>query len=410
MKRPLLLLAVLLAAGPARAETPKTFAGTWETTFGRMTLTQQGKKVEGHYEYDGRRCPVSGQVEKNRLTFTYEEPGVKGEGWFELAADGNSFAGKWRPRGESGWGDWKGQRAATQTAATGFAGLWTTTYGRMRLTEKGGRVHGIYGPGGLSTIEGKREGNRLTFRYREPEAAGAAWFELAADGRSFRGKWKQDGKEGWSDWTGSRVEAVPGRVWLVVLEANWEKDLSEQEYQFGTMLRAFFARSEKVKVRHRFFTDAASLAKWCREVAYLAEPVVLCVATHGTPKGVTVSGKTIGAAALAGALRHCDNLRLLHFSACLMMKDRLASEMVGALAGQAAFPISGYRTSVDWAASAIIEFLYFDLILLRGMAPEAAEKQLGKLLPFAGDRRIPGAVLPPAGFRLLLPKTQAAAK
>jgi hypothetical protein len=410
VKRPLLLLVVLVSAGAARAQAPKTFAGTWETTYGRMTLTQQGKKVEGFYLLDGQRCPLRGQVEKKRLTFTYEEPDVKGEGWFELAADGNSFAGKWRARGDSPWGDWKGERVGAQVVPAGFGGLWTTSYSRMRLTEKDGRVQGIYGPGGASTIDGKREGKKLTFRYKEPDAAGEARFELSADGKSFRGKWKQDGRSGWADWTGSRVEPVPGRVWLVVLEANWERDLSEQEYQFGTMLRAFFARSAKVQVRHRFFTDAANLSRWCREVAYLAEPVVLCVATHATPKGVTVDGKTIGADALANALRHCDNLRLLHFSACLIMKDRLAAEMVAALDGRTTFPISGYSTTVDWAASAIIEFLYFDLILLRGMTPENAEKQLGKLLPFAGDKRIPGAVLPPAGFRLLLPKAKAAAK
>lgn len=404
MKKSLLL--VLLFAWPSLARGQGSFAGTWDTSFGRMTLTQEGKKVRGHYEMEGNRCPVNGTVEKNRLTFTYEEPDVKGEGWFELSADGKGFSGKWRPDGGKGWREWTGKRVVV--AAPGFAGLWSTTYGRMRLTEASSRVQGIYGTGGVSTIDGKREGKKLTFTYQEPAVAGEGWFELSADGKSFSGKWREKGRSAWADWKGQRVEPVAGRVWLVVLEANWENDLSEQEYAFGAMLRAFFARSAKVQVRHRIFTDVASLTKWSKEVAYLAEPVVLVVATHGSPQGVTVGGKTIGARALADALRHCDNLKLLHFSACQLMKDKLAAEMVRSLDKRVAFPISGYTTTVDWAASAIIEFTYFDMILLRGMTPSAAAEQVGKLLPFSGDKPIPGAAIPPAGFRLLLPESDAA--
>ena len=41
---------------------------------------------------------------------------------------------------------------------------------------------------------------------------------------------------------GPRVRPQAGRVWLVVLKANWERDLEEEEYSFGVMLRTFFAR------------------------------------------------------------------------------------------------------------------------------------------------------------------------
>src|SRR5947209_11314302 len=143
----------------------------------------------------------------------------------------------------------------------------------------------MYGPGGAATIDGKIEAKRFKFTYQEPIVAGEGWFEQSADGKGFSGKWRANGQSAWAEWKGKRVEPVAGRTWLVVLEANWENDLSEQEYAFGTMLRAFFARSPRVQVRHRYFTDAASLSKWSKEVAYLAEPVVLVIATHGTPKG-----------------------------------------------------------------------------------------------------------------------------
>ena len=70
---------------------------------------------------------------------------------------------------------WKGKRVGAQVVSKGFGGLWTTTYGRMRLTEKAGRVQGVYGPGGASTIDGKREGKKRIFRYKEPDAAGCTW-------------------------------------------------------------------------------------------------------------------------------------------------------------------------------------------------------------------------------------------
>ena len=65
MKRWMLVLALALAGGRSHAQ--GSFAGTWDTTFGPMTLTQKGAAVEGHYEYDGNRCPIRGTVEKRRL-------------------------------------------------------------------------------------------------------------------------------------------------------------------------------------------------------------------------------------------------------------------------------------------------------------------------------------------------------
>ena len=81
-----------------------------------------------------------------------------------------------------------------------------------------------------------------------------------------------------------------------------------------------------------------------------------------------------------------------------MMKDKLAVEMCKKLEKDAPFPISGYTTSVDWAASAVIEFMYFDLVLSRNMNPKEASEQLLKLMPFAGDKKVPGDRSPRRGF------------
>src|SRR5215470_11914263 len=89
------LVLVLLGALPLRAA--DSFAGTWETTFGRLVLTQKGDEVKGTYQFaPGAPCTLEGKVEKNKLTFTYKEPDATGEGWFQLSPDGRTFEGKWR--------------------------------------------------------------------------------------------------------------------------------------------------------------------------------------------------------------------------------------------------------------------------------------------------------------------------
>jgi hypothetical protein len=360
-------------------------------------------RVQGTYVFGGTHGSIDGRVEKAKLTFRYQEPGVRGEGYFELAKDGQSFEGKWREDGSPAWLPWEGQRVQTAEVPPSFDGVWETTYGRMRLVEESKRVHGIYAYSDVSSLEGTREGKRLVFRYREPDTTGEGWFELSADGGMFTGKWKARGTATWETWTGRRLEPASDRVWLVVFETNWERDLEEPEYSFGTMLRAFFARAPQVRMRHRMFQDKTSFRRWCRELAYIPEPVVLCLAAHGTPQGITVSGQTIGAADLAEGLRYARSLRLLHFSACLALKGRLAADLSAALGKEGQFPISGYTTAVDWAASAIIEFAYLDLILCRGLTPAKAAEQVRTMLPFANDKALPGAAYPAAGFRLVVP-------
>ena len=107
------------------------------------------------------------------------------------------------------------------------------------------------------------------------------------------------------------------------------------------------------------------------------------------------------------SLRLASDLKHLHFSACLTLADATAGERMTELAKRAKFPITGYSTSVDWAASAIIEFAFLDLVLSRKMSAEEAVEQLHLLLPFVGDEAPDGSVFRPAGFRLVLPQKAA---
>jgi hypothetical protein len=366
------------------------FAGRWITTWGPMDLTQDGDGVRGTYLYQGQPCDVDGKMEGARLVFRYQDSSGAGDGWFELISHGQ-FRGQYRLDGTEHWLPWTGQR--------GWDAIWDTSFGRMRLIQEQGRVHGFYDGAVPGTIEGKVENHRLVFRYQEPTIGGRGWFELSDDELRFHGEWQPDGSDKPGQWTGQRVLARVGVTWLVVIEAHWQHSLADRDFSYGGMLKEIFARLPNVAVRQRFFNDEASLARWCREVVYFPEPAVVLIASHGTPEGVTVHGRTINTRFVIDSLRHAQNVQLLHFSTCLVMKEDNAGDFAKRIEVGAPFPISGYTTAVDWGGSAVVEFSYLDLILGKHKSPEQAAALLPKLVAYAGDEAPEGCPYSPAGFR-----------
>lgn len=371
-----------------------TFAGRWMTSFGPMELTEEGEAVRGTYWNQGVPCAIEGTRAGERLDFHYREPAEAGEGWFELSRFGR-FAGQWRRDGHDDWYVWQGQRV--------WDGVWETSFGRMRLVQEADRVVGFYDGAGPSRIEGQLVDGRLVFRYEEPQARGEGSFAMAEDGLSFAGEWRSETMPAWSSWAGRRVRPTPGRIWLMVVEAHWQRSLAEGEYSYGGMLREFFARMPEVAVRQRFFNDEASLQRWCRELMYFPEPAIVLIASHGSPQGVSVHGQTIDTKQVIDSLRHADNIQLLHFSSCLVLQEDQAGDFARRVEREVPFPVSGYTTSVDWGGSAILEFNYLDMILAKGLSPEEAAEQLPLLVAYAGDEPVPGSPYAPAGFRFFRP-------
>lgn len=399
----LLTAACMVLCTPVLAQdaSPASFAGAWDTTYGLLIVEQDGGVVRGTYSYGGGSS-IAGTVSERRLTFTYTEPTASGDGWFELSEDAQSFAGQWRESGSSEWAAWSGTRAAPPEAVTRgpFEGLYDTTYGRMRLSRDGDRVTGFYSYGGGSTIEGTISGDRLEFRYREPTVAGEGFFVASEGGRILEGQWREEGGTSYSAWRAERGEPEPGVVWLVVLEAPWETSLSENEYAFGDMLRAYFERMPHVRVRHRRLYDLADFRRASAELAYLAEPVALLIASHGSGGFLTINADRIGADEIRSALQGAPNVFALHFSACDIMVGDTADRILAELAPGRHVALSGYGTSVDWSASALIEFLYLDLILGRGVSPTVAGQVVLEELGFAGDAA-DSSGLGPARFRIV---------
>ena len=88
------------------------FSGTWETTYGRMVLSQQGNHVTGGYEYNGGK--IAGNVVGNKLRGQWRETALifcgSGDMEFVMSQDGRSFSGGWRGLGSSNWTNWTGSR------------------------------------------------------------------------------------------------------------------------------------------------------------------------------------------------------------------------------------------------------------------------------------------------------------
>ena len=295
------------------------------------------------------------------------------------------------------------QNAETPPSVPSFEGLWETSYGRMRLAQTGQTVSGEYSYSALSTIEGEVEDRRLTFKYSEGETGGEGWYELAEDGETFEGKWREDGAERWSRWKGTRVRPEKGIVWLVILEAHWEASLAEEEYAFGDMLRSYFTMgsARHVRIRYRTFHDESDLRRWSREVKFLAEPVALLISSHGTPEGVSVGQDVINAEALADCVRGSHNLEVLHLSGCSMMKSDVPATIQRLLGPEQRLPITGYTTAVAWDASALADFVYLSMLLIHRMPPVEAVAQTHILAPFTREDRLPGARFQALGLRSL---------
>ena len=250
------------------------FSGSWFTSFGIMQLEQRGSAVTGTYRYGSADGRIEGSVRGSLLRLRYSEGAQSGSGEFLLLRYG-IFSGSYTPGGQKTRHIWEGHR--------GWDGLWETDFGRLRMIQESDRVLGFYTGAAQAEIRVRARGERMAFRYKEKNASGEGRFALASAA----------GRRGFRPWNGYRAPAAAGITWLVMLETHWQRSLAELEYAFGHMLREILARLPQVRVRHRFFHDAASLAHRCRELLYLSEPVILLIASHGRAEGLSVNGRLI---------------------------------------------------------------------------------------------------------------------
>src|SRR5690606_6248097 len=132
-----------------------------------------------------------------------------------------------------------------------------------------------------------------------------------------------------------------------------------------------FSRFPQVEVRHRRVHDRADLERALGELPFVPGPSVLVLSGHGEQGKLVAGDDLVAPDPVGAALALAPDVLLVHFSACEMMVGDVAKR-VRAAAGPSAPPISGYAVAVDWSASAVLEILYFDLVLGRGLSPREA--------------------------------------
>jgi hypothetical protein len=185
-----------------------SFDGQWATSFGQMTLRQDGARVTGSYGRNGTENAIEGTLEAGQLMFRYEEAHERGTGWFRLRRP-NSFSGEYLAERNARPLPWQGWR--------GYDGLWDTSVGRLRLVQEAGRVWGSSEIDASVRLEGEVEpGGRLAFRLHGAELEGSGHLELDAAGYLLDGEWSEEGQPGGSI-GGQRAMPRPGLTWLIVL-------------------------------------------------------------------------------------------------------------------------------------------------------------------------------------------------
>jgi hypothetical protein len=241
MKIALSVLAALLAAAPAAAQT--SIAGDWDMTIQsaqgtnsvRVTFRQDGEKISGIFKSPMGELPFQdGTLTGDDLKFAFSLP-IQGQP-LEITmtgkVDGSSIAGK-AQFGGFGEGDWSAKRAeeasvvptaapepaaapaAPAAVATGIGGHWEVTVKTQMgdipvsadLTETDGKVTGsLVGPAGPVDVAGTFDGNAVKLSFVAKTPQGDIPIEMSGElnGDSIVNGKAEFGGMGQGEWTARR--------------------------------------------------------------------------------------------------------------------------------------------------------------------------------------------------------------
>jgi hypothetical protein len=97
---------------PHALPTGITFAGTWESTWGKMVLRQEGKRVSGSFT-GYRDGGLTGELDGDIWNFIWDQrvPHSHGHGYMQMAPDGQHIEGRWGYlKADSDGGRWAADR------------------------------------------------------------------------------------------------------------------------------------------------------------------------------------------------------------------------------------------------------------------------------------------------------------
>jgi len=251
----LLLITSSIVTVPSYGQTSDpaipVFDGIWETEVGRMALWQADDTVWGVYGTIGE---IGGTInEDGVLNFNYTLGASEwGRGRMRMNDDARSFSGSYQSTAkESEHGDWNGTWFAANTfdvgdrnaleyiptnippelgenttpeepaipeeteqpepvavASSAWTGAWDTNLGYIETTASGSAVTGTFGYDGVLTGTARDNALNATWsmsEYDGTELTGEAFFEIGADGLSFRGNYLITGDGVWLAWHGTKT-------------------------------------------------------------------------------------------------------------------------------------------------------------------------------------------------------------
>jgi hypothetical protein len=123
MKPLVISMALALGAAACSSSLPKpgpisppgaSFAGRWDSNWGKMTLRQQGNRVNGRFG-GFRNGSISGKAQGNLLLFrwTQDDSRQAGRGYLQLLPGAEALEGRWGyHKDRSQGGRWWAKRAS----------------------------------------------------------------------------------------------------------------------------------------------------------------------------------------------------------------------------------------------------------------------------------------------------------
>lgn len=96
---------------PAGKAPSARWDGAWTSSYGPITLSQDGSLVTGSYTMNGRKASVTGRIIGACLAVQYVERDAAGVAVWSQDTSGETFKGRWRQYGKRGaWSHWTGRR------------------------------------------------------------------------------------------------------------------------------------------------------------------------------------------------------------------------------------------------------------------------------------------------------------
>jgi hypothetical protein len=187
------------------------WGGTWDSPYGKMVITVSGNQVTGAYEHSHGR--FTGTISGNTLRGvwaeepSYRPPEESGDMELTLAADAQSFTGRWRYGSSGSWTDnWNGSRSpALKVPGAQGACDWTGTWSfdwdsNLRLTQSGTSVTGTYIRGGKTCyVNGTVSDKTFNGTFTEGSDQGKIQLVISSDCNKFTGQYTHtmEANSGW---------------------------------------------------------------------------------------------------------------------------------------------------------------------------------------------------------------------